>query len=151
MEQLHEMGSILAQDASHPEMTLIDRFGRFGYDLFRRRRHSNSPVRTIASMWLDVRTFGVYLLPICDGLFSVYYIGRWVFLEYNAGKRFMILVFPWTIMFLFSDISIDEDYDTKCQQIVVPPRHIFKKIESGNKYRESVSWVSPHDQFHRSY
>lgn len=30
------MVSILAQ-FSHREMTLIDRFGRFGYDLFRRR------------------------------------------------------------------------------------------------------------------
>lgn len=45
--KLHEMGIYTGADLLEvPEMTLIDRFGRFGYDLYRRARGiSNSPVK----------------------------------------------------------------------------------------------------------
>lgn len=44
---LHEMGIYTGADLLEiPEMTLIDRFGRFGYDLYRKARGiSNSPVK----------------------------------------------------------------------------------------------------------
>ncbi len=48
VEKLHEMGVYTGADLLEiPEMTLIDRFGRFGYDLYRRARGiSNSQVKT---------------------------------------------------------------------------------------------------------
>ncbi|NQN12159.1 DNA polymerase IV [Streptococcus suis] len=48
VERLHEMGVYTGQDLLDvPEMVLIDRFGRFGYDLYRKARGiSNSPVKT---------------------------------------------------------------------------------------------------------
>ena len=46
--RLHDMGIYTGADLLEiPEMTLIDHFGRFGYDLYRRARGiSNSPVKT---------------------------------------------------------------------------------------------------------
>jgi len=48
VERLHEMGVYTGADLlAIPEMTLIDRFGRFGYDLFRKARGiHNSPVKS---------------------------------------------------------------------------------------------------------
>lgn len=48
VERLHEMGVYKGGDLlGIPEMTLIDRFGRFGFDLYRKARGiSNSPVKT---------------------------------------------------------------------------------------------------------
>ena len=48
VEKLHELGIYTGADLLDvPEMTLIDQFGRFGYDLYRRARGiSNSPVKT---------------------------------------------------------------------------------------------------------
>ena len=41
VERLHDMGVYTGADLlAIPEMTLIDRFGRFGYDLFERRGDS---------------------------------------------------------------------------------------------------------------
>ncbi|MBY5005704.1 DNA polymerase IV [Streptococcus suis] len=47
VERLHEMGVFTGKDLLDvPEMTLIDKFGRFGYDLYRKARGiSNSPVK----------------------------------------------------------------------------------------------------------
>ncbi|HFI0162915.1 TPA: DNA polymerase IV [Streptococcus suis] len=47
VERLHEMGVFTGKDLLDvPEMTLIDTFGRFGYDLYRKARGiSNSPVK----------------------------------------------------------------------------------------------------------
>ncbi|MGT2667213.1 DNA polymerase IV [Streptococcus rifensis] len=47
VERLHAMGVYTGADLqSIPELTLIDRFGRFGYDLYRKARGiSNSPVK----------------------------------------------------------------------------------------------------------
>lgn len=47
VERLHEMGVYTGQDLLDvPEMVLIDRFGRFGFDLYRKARGiSNSPVK----------------------------------------------------------------------------------------------------------
>lgn len=47
VEKLHEMGVYVGADLLEiPEMTLIDMFGRFGYDLYRKARGiSNSPVK----------------------------------------------------------------------------------------------------------
>ncbi|HEM5987968.1 TPA: DNA polymerase IV [Streptococcus suis] len=47
VERLHEMGVFTGKDLlGVPEMTLIDTFGRFGYDLYRKARGiSNSPVK----------------------------------------------------------------------------------------------------------
>ncbi|MDQ0222964.1 DNA polymerase IV [Streptococcus moroccensis] len=47
VERLHAMGVYTGADLqSVPEMTLIDRFGRFGYDLYRKARGiSNAPVK----------------------------------------------------------------------------------------------------------
>ncbi|HEM3725074.1 TPA: DNA polymerase IV [Streptococcus suis] len=47
VERLHEMGVYTGQDLLDvPEMVLIDIFGRFGYDLYRKARGiSNSPVK----------------------------------------------------------------------------------------------------------
>lgn len=47
VERLHEMGVYTGKDLLDiPEVTLIDRFGRFGYDLYRKARGiSNSPVK----------------------------------------------------------------------------------------------------------
>lgn len=48
VEKLHELGVYTGADLLKiPEMTLIDRFGRFGFDLYRKARGiSNSPVKT---------------------------------------------------------------------------------------------------------
>ncbi|MFA9467971.1 DNA polymerase IV [Streptococcus sp. E24BD] len=48
VERLHEMGVFTGKDLQGlSEMVLIDQFGRFGYDLYRKARGiSNSPVRT---------------------------------------------------------------------------------------------------------
>lgn len=48
VQRLHDMGVYTGADLLEiPEMTLIDLFGRFGYDLYRRARGiSNSPVKT---------------------------------------------------------------------------------------------------------
>ena len=48
VEKLHELGIYTGADLLEvSEMTLIDHFGRFGYDLYRRARGiSNSPVKT---------------------------------------------------------------------------------------------------------
>lgn len=47
VEKLHDMGIFTGKDLlAVPEWTLIDRFGRFGYDLYRKARGiSNSPVK----------------------------------------------------------------------------------------------------------
>ena len=47
VEKLHEMGIYTGQDLLEvPEMTLIDHFGRFGFDLYRKARGiSHSPVK----------------------------------------------------------------------------------------------------------
>ncbi|WP_242237016.1 DNA polymerase IV [Streptococcus acidominimus] len=47
VEKLHEMGVFTGADLLEiPEMTLIDTFGRFGYDLYRKARGiSNTPVK----------------------------------------------------------------------------------------------------------
>lgn len=47
VKRLHELGVYTGQDLLKiPEMTLIDHFGRFGYDLYRKARGiSNSPVK----------------------------------------------------------------------------------------------------------
>ncbi|SRR3712207_665669 len=47
VERLHEMGIYTGQDLLRvPEMTLIDQFGRFGYELYRKARGiSHSPVK----------------------------------------------------------------------------------------------------------
>lgn len=47
VKRLHELGVYTGQDLLEiPEMTLIDHFGRFGYDLYRKARGiSNSPVK----------------------------------------------------------------------------------------------------------
>ncbi|MGZ7253976.1 DNA polymerase IV, partial [Streptococcus pyogenes] len=48
VERLHGMGVFKGSDLLEiPEMTLIDKFGRFGFDLYRKARGiSNSPVKT---------------------------------------------------------------------------------------------------------
>ena len=48
VEKLHEMGVYTGGDLLKiPEMTLIDKFGRFGFDLYRKARGiSNSPVKS---------------------------------------------------------------------------------------------------------
>lgn len=48
VEKLHEMGVYTGADLLEiPEMTLIDKFGRFGFDLYRKARGiSNSPVKS---------------------------------------------------------------------------------------------------------
>lgn len=48
VEKLHEMGVYTGADLLKiPEMTLIDKFGRFGFDLYRKARGiSNSPVKS---------------------------------------------------------------------------------------------------------
>lgn len=47
VERLHDMGVYTGQDLLDvPEMVLIDTFGRFGFDLYRKARGiSNSPVK----------------------------------------------------------------------------------------------------------
>lgn len=47
VERLHQMGIFIGADLQAvPELTLIDQFGRFGYDLYRKARGiSNSPVK----------------------------------------------------------------------------------------------------------
>ena len=48
MERLHQMGVLPALIClKSPEVTLIDRFGRLGYDLYRKARGiHNSPVKS---------------------------------------------------------------------------------------------------------
>ena len=48
MERLHHMGVFTGADLLEvPEVTLIDRFGRLGYDLYRKARGiHNSPVKS---------------------------------------------------------------------------------------------------------
>ena len=48
MERLHQMGIFTGADLLEvPEVTLIDRFGRLGYDLYRKARGiHNSPVKS---------------------------------------------------------------------------------------------------------
>ena len=50
VEKLHALHIFTGKDLQQvPEMTLIDLFGRFGFDLYRKARGiSNSPVKTTA-------------------------------------------------------------------------------------------------------
>ncbi|WP_303973983.1 DNA polymerase IV [Streptococcus merionis] len=65
VERLHAMGIYSGADLQKiPEMVLIDRFGRFGYDLYRKARGiSNSPVKTerIRKSLGKERTYGKLL------------------------------------------------------------------------------------------
>lgn len=68
--RLHEMGIYTGADLLEvPEMTLIDRFGRFGYDLYRKARGiSNSPVKVnrIRKSIGKERTYGKLLYDEAD-------------------------------------------------------------------------------------
>lgn len=68
--RLHDMGIYTGADLLEvPEMTLIDHFGRFGYDLYRKARGiSNSPVKThrVRKSIGKERTYGKLLYRIED-------------------------------------------------------------------------------------
>ena len=68
--RLHDMGIYTGADLLEiPEMTLIDHFGRFGYDLYRRARGiSNSPVKThrVRKSIGKERTYGKLLYRMED-------------------------------------------------------------------------------------
>lgn len=68
--RLHDMGVFTGKDLRQiPEMTLIDTFGRFGYDLYRKARGiSNSPVKPnrIRKSIGSERTYGKLLYDIED-------------------------------------------------------------------------------------
>ena len=70
VEKLHELGIYTGVDLLDvPEMTLIDQFGRFGYDLYRRARGiSNSPVKThrVRKSIGKERTYGKLLYRMED-------------------------------------------------------------------------------------
>ena len=70
VEKLHELGIYTGADLLEvPEMTLIDHFGRFGYDLYRRARGiSNSPVKThrVRKSIGKERTYGKLLYRMED-------------------------------------------------------------------------------------
>ena len=70
VEKLHELGIYTGADLLEvPEMTLIDQFGRFGYDLYRRARGiSNSPVKThrVRKSIGKERTYGKLLYRMED-------------------------------------------------------------------------------------
>jgi DNA polymerase-4 len=70
VEKLHELGIYTGADLLDvPEMTLIDQFGRFGYDLYRRARGiSNSPVKThrVRKSIGKERTYGKLLYRMED-------------------------------------------------------------------------------------
>ena len=70
VQRLHDMGIYTGADLLEiPEMTLIDRFGRFGYDLYRRARGiSNSPVKThrVRKSIGKERTYGKLLYRMED-------------------------------------------------------------------------------------
>lgn len=70
VERLHEMGVFTGADLLEiPEMTLIDRFGRFGFDLYRKARGiSNSPVKPnrIRKSIGKERTYGKLLYAEAD-------------------------------------------------------------------------------------
>lgn len=65
VEKLHQLGVFMGADLLEiPEMTLIDLFGRFGYDLYRKARGiSNSPVKSnrIRKSIGSERTYGKLL------------------------------------------------------------------------------------------
>ena len=68
--RLHDMGIYTGADLLEiPEMTLIDHFGRFGYDLYRRARGiANSPVKThrVRKSIGKERTYGKLLYRMED-------------------------------------------------------------------------------------
>ncbi|CQR24091.1 DNA polymerase IV [Streptococcus varani] len=70
VERLHGMGVFKGSDLLEiPEMTLIDKFGRFGFDLYRKARGiSNSPVKThrIRKSVGKERTYGKLLYRLED-------------------------------------------------------------------------------------
>ena len=70
VEKLHELGIYTGADLLEvPEMTLIDHFGRFGYDLYRKARGiSNSPVKThrVRKSIGKERTYGKLLYRMED-------------------------------------------------------------------------------------
>ncbi|KXT74711.1 DNA polymerase IV [Streptococcus sp. DD10] len=70
VQRLHEMGVFTGADLLEiPEMTLIDRFGRFGFDLYRKARGiSNSPVKPnrIRKSIGKERTYGKLLYEEAD-------------------------------------------------------------------------------------
>jgi DNA polymerase-4 len=70
VEKLHQLGVYTGADLLEiPEMTLIDHFGRFGYDLYRKARGiSNSPVKPnrIRKSIGSERTYGKLLYDDAD-------------------------------------------------------------------------------------
>ena len=77
VERLHDMDIYIGADLLKiPEITLIDRFGRFGFDLFRKARGiSNSPVKPnrVRKSIGSERTYGKLLYNCYQGsLFGLF-------------------------------------------------------------------------------
>ena len=63
VEKLHDMGVYIGADLLEiPEMTFIDLFGRFGFDLYRKARGiSNSPVKVNRIRKILIKTIGLLI------------------------------------------------------------------------------------------
>ena len=139
VERLHEMGVYTGADLlAIPEMTLIDRFGRFGYDLFRKARGiHNSPVKShrIRKSIGKERTYRKLLYAEDDILEEIANLSSKVAqsLEKHGkqGKTLVLKVRYGDFTTLTKRITLTEP-TRDAERINRSARHIFQEIESIN-------------------
>ena len=139
VERLHEMGVYTGADLlAIPEMTLIDRFGRFGYDLFRKARGiHNSPVKShrIRKSIGKERTYRKLLYAEDDILEEIANLSSKVAqsLEKHGkqGKTLVLKVRYGDFTTLTKRITLTEP-TREAERINRSARHIFQEIESTN-------------------
>ena len=139
VERLHEMGVYTGADLlAIPEMTLIDRFGRFGYDLFRKARGiHNSPVKShrIRKSVGKERTYRKLLYGEDDILEEIANLSSKVAqsLEKHGkqGKTLVLKVRYGDFTTLTKRMTLTEP-TREAERINRSARHIFQEIESTN-------------------
>ena len=139
VERLHEMGVYTGADLlAIPEMTLIDRFGRFGYDLFRKARGiHNSPVKShrIRKSIGKERTYRKLLYGEEDALEEIANLSSKVAqsLEKHGkqGKTLVLKVRYGDFTTLTKRLTLTEP-TRDAERINRSARHIFQEIESIN-------------------
>lgn len=140
VERLHEMGVFTGADLLEiPEMTLIDRFGRFGFDLYRKARGiSNSPVKPnrIRKSIGKERTYGKLLYEEADVKQELSLLAKRVAqaLERNQKKgRTIVLKVRYAD---FSTLTKRVTLDSKTDQFEVIERQahsIYEELDSQNQ------------------
>ncbi len=140
VERLHEMGIYTGADLLEiPEMTLIDKFGRFGYDLYRRARGiSNSPVKVnrIRKSIGKERTYGKLLYTEEDAKKELTSLAKRVSESLNkyekTGKTIVLKLRYADFSTLTKRVTLDE-YTRDAELIERYAHEIFDSVAEAGK------------------